>query len=192
MPRTGWAALGAVVAALVAVNVADVRLLATAATVVAAGLAVAALRAVTAQHRIVVAAASAGALAILIRAAAGPVLAPPTAVPTGDVTSPRTHTGIVVSVGAPDGGQQRAVIRWRPPEPAVTAYVWLPRYPQVVPQDVVAFDGRLEPPPPDSDFTDYLVRSGIEYTDKARTLTLLGSDGSPLAALEGLRRNAND
>ena len=97
-----------------------------------------------------------------------------------------------LSVGTPDGGQQRAVVELRPPEPAVTVYVWLPRYPQVVPEDVISFDGRLETPPADGDFADYLARSGIDYTDKARTIELLGADGSPLAALEGIRRAAND
>ena len=61
-----------------------------------------------------------------------------------------------------------------------------------MPQDFITFDGRLETPPQDGGFADYLARSGIDYTDKAHTLALRGSDGSPLAALEGLRRAAND
>ena len=102
------------------------------------------------------------------------------------------HTAVVLSVGTPDGGQQRAVVGLQPPEPAVTVYVWLPRYPQVVPEDVVSFDGRLEQPPADGDFADYLARSGIDYTDKAHSMDRLGADDSPLAVLEGVRRAAND
>ena len=139
-----------------------------------------------------IAAFSAGAVAVLCRALIGALLVPPTGAQIAAPTSSRDHTGIVLSVGTPDGGQQRAVIELRSPEPAVTVYAWLPRYPQVVPQDFITFDGRLETPPQDGDFADYLARSGIDYTDKAHTLALRGSDGSPLAALEGLRRAAND
>jgi competence protein ComEC len=136
---------------------------------------------------------AAGALVIGMRVAIGALLAPPTsATPVGDEPSARTHTATVVSVGTPDGGQQRAVVALQPPEPAVTVYAWLPRYPQIVPQDVITFDGRLQAPPEEGDFADYLARSGIEYTSKSRSLTLVGSDGSPLAALEGVRRAAND
>ena len=98
----------------------------------------------------------------------------------------------MASVGTPDGGLQRAIVELRPPEPAERIYAWLPRYPQIVPADIIGFDGRLEAPPEEGDFADYLARSGISATVRAHTLTRLGSDGSPLAALEGIRRTASD
>jgi competence protein ComEC len=189
VPRTGWAAIGAVIAALIAVNIGDPRLLLVLFAASCMGFVTARF---ADRHRVTFVATSAGATAILLRAAAGGLIATPPEASIDPAEIGKAHTGIVLSVGTPDGGQQRAVVELRPPEPAVTAYVWLPRYPQVVPQDVIAFDGRLEEPPADGDFAEYLARSGIEYTDKARSFTLTGSDGSPLAALEGIRRAAND
>ena len=189
MPRSGWAAIGAVFGALVAATSADARLCLIAAAV---GAALVLASRWLPNHRVLVGATAAGAAVVLLRAAAGGLLAPPAAaLPDGTVPGSK-HTGIVVSVGTPDGGLQRVVVELRPPEPAVTVYAWLPRYPQVVPEDVITFDGRLEAPPADGDFADYLARSGVDYTDKARTLDRLGADGSPLAALEGIRRTAND
>src|SRR6478609_8603490 len=190
MPRTGWAAMGAVIGALVAADVGDARVAfigaAVSATVFLAS------RWAPAARRVALAAVAAGACLIFCRAAAGGTLAPPTTALPADATLGGRHVGLVLSVGTPDGGQQRAVVELRPPEPAVTAYIWLPRYPQVVPEDVIAFDGRLELPPTDGDFADFLARSGIDYTDKARTLERTGADDSPLAALESIRRTAND
>ncbi len=178
------------IGALVAINISDPRLC-LAAAVAAAALLLAA-RWAPSQHRVPMGATAVGAVLILCRAAAGGLLAAP--VPDGplDTSSTSRHTGLVLSVGTPDGGQQRAVVELRPPEPGATVYVWLPRYPQVVPEDVISFDGRLEPPPADGDFADYLVRSGIDATDKARALERLGTDDSPLAALEEIRRAANE
>ncbi len=190
MPRTGWAAIGAVVAALIAADAGDVRLCLIGAVVCTSVLVMA--RSLPPTRRVAVAAAAAGALIVLVRAAAGGLLAVPAPALPDDGTLGSKHTGVVLSVGTPDGGLQRAVVELRPPEPAVTVYAWLPRYPQIVPEDVVAFDGRLEAPPADGDFADYLARSGVDYTDKARSLERLGADGSPLAALEGVRRAAND
>lgn len=190
MPRTGWAALGAVIGALVVANVGDLRL--TLSCLAVASVLLMAARWIPPAHRIAVAATAAGACLILCRAMAGGLIAQQSQPVPVDVTLGSRHTGLVLSVGTPDGGQQRAVVELRPPEPAVTTYVWLPRYPQVVPEDLISFDGRLEAPPTDGDFADYLARSGIDYTDKARTMDRLGADDSPLAALEGIRRSAND
>src|SRR4051794_928777 len=125
------------------------------------------------------------------RAALGVALsAPPGSVAIGAIGT--HHTGVVQSIGTPDGGLQRVVVQLRPPEPADAVYVWLPRYPQVVQADEISFDGALQPPPAGSDFGDYLARSGISFTARPRAFDLLGSDGSPLASLEGLRRTFAD
>ena len=70
------------------------------------------------------------------RCVGGLIAAPPTAAASRRRLGSK-HTGLVISVGTPDGGQQRAVVELQAPEPAVTAYVWLPRYPQVVPEDLI-------------------------------------------------------
>ena len=135
-----------------------------------------------------------GALIIVIRAAGGLVLAPNAAdmqLDAGALASGR-HEGVIVSVGTPDGGLQRAVVELRPPEPAGRVYAWLPRYPSVAQADLITFTGRLEQPPPSGDFADFLARSAVTATIRARTLERLGVDGSPLAALEGIRRTAAD
>jgi competence protein ComEC len=190
VPRTGWAAIGAVIGALVAVSIVDIRLQ-IAATAAFIGLLIAA-RLVRAKARVMVAATAAGAVVVLVRAIAGGLIAPPTLPAPSPTEIGDHHAGTVVSVGVPDGGLQRAVVELRPPEPAVTVYAWLPRYPPVVPEDVISFDGRLEAPPADGDFADYLARNGVDFTDKAHTMDRIGADGSPLAALEGIRRAAND
>jgi competence protein ComEC len=59
-----------------------------------------------------------------------------------------------------------------------------------VPADEVRFGGTLEPAPTDSGFGEFLARSGIAFTTKARMLQRIGTDGSPLADLEQLRRSA--
>jgi competence protein ComEC len=119
-------------------------------------------------------------------------MTPPGTEPDRSAPSGSHHTAVVLSLATPDGGLQRAVVELRPPEPAVTVYVWLPRYPQIAQSDVIAFDGALEQPPDTGDFADYLARTGIEQTSRARTMERVGSDGSPSAALEGVRRAASD
>ena len=100
------------------------------------------------------------------------------------------HEAAVVSVNAPSGGSQRAIVELRAPEPPDRVWATLPFYPPIAPGDVVHFGGQLEPAPTDDEFGAFLARSGIAYTVRARTLDRVGSDGSPLAALEGLRRGA--
>ena len=77
-----------------------------------------------------------------------------------------------------------------PPEPAERVYAWLPRYPAVVIGDVVRFSGSLEPASIEGGFGEFLARGGIEWTTRARSLERVGGDGTPLAALEGIRRQA--
>ena len=100
------------------------------------------------------------------------------------------HEAVVLSVSAPSGGQQRAVLELRPPDAADRVWATLPAYPRIVPADTVRFGGSLEPAPTDSGFGEFLARSGIGFTTKARALERIGNDGSPLAELEQVRRGA--
>jgi competence protein ComEC len=190
LKRSGWAAIGAAGAALLAVTLAT-----NFAALLVLGCASAAVAAVWRAARLprqdVVLPLVVGALLVLGRAAVGVALTPAATDQSTAVVGSH-HLGVVLSVGTPDGGLQRAVVQLRPPEPADSVYLWLPRYPQVVQADEIAFDGPLQAPPDSGDFADYLARSGIAFTARPRDFDLIGSDGSALAALEGLRRTAAD
>ncbi|HEY5489441.1 MAG TPA: hypothetical protein VIK00_06340, partial [Candidatus Limnocylindrales bacterium] len=105
-----------------------------------------------------------GAALILVRATAGSFFAPPTLPPDSPASAARQHAAVVVSVGTPDGGLQRAIVQLGPPEPAEFVYVWLPRYPQIAQADLISFDGPLEQVPQTGAFADYLARSSISAT----------------------------
>ena len=191
MNRTARAAIGAVSGALVAVAVAGTMPLLLAA-LLAAGVVFAGARTLGGRAPAIQPMAL-GAALILLRATVGAALAPPTLLPSdSSASSARSHSAVVVSVGTPDGGLQRAIVQLGPPEPAEFVYVWLPRYPQIAQADLISFDGPLEQAPQTGDFADYLARSSIFVTARAATLKVVGGDGSPVAALESLRRGAAD
>ncbi len=179
MKRSAWLAIGAVCGALI----------------VEAGLPLAGVLAATAaasaialagRSRPAVAALSIGLALVLLRGAAGVVFQPPT--DGSVVVRGSSHQAVVLSIGTPGDGLQRAVLELRPPDAAQHVYAWLPRYPPVFAGDVVRVSGPLQPAPTDSDFGAFLARSGIGFTLRSRTVELVGSDGSPLAALEDFRR----
>jgi competence protein ComEC len=184
MPRSGWLAAGAIAAAVVgsAWSLPLGPLVAGS----AAGLAVYCLLRRAALRW----AALAGA-AVLLRVAAGVALTPAEVSVPGTVRSDAwDHEAVVLSVNAPANGVQRAILELRPPDDRARVWASLPAYPVVVPTDTIRFGGTLEPSPTDSGFGDYLARSGIGYTTRARALERVGTDGSPLAELELLRRSA--
>jgi competence protein ComEC len=191
MPRAGWLALGAIGGALLAIEVGSPAL-----DVLAAGLAAAVGAVALVIRRPQVAAlAIAGAL-ILGRAAAVGFLAPPLPVAPEDGAATAAsgatseHSAVVLSVGTPGGGLQRAVLELAPPDPPDRVYAWLPRYPPIVPTDRVRFRGALEPPAEGPGFGEFLARSAIDFTTRAREMERLATDDSPLAALEHVRRSA--
>ena len=193
MKRAGWLAIGTVLAALGLQ--ADLPLLAV---VALAGLCAAMATALGfartdgGSRRVALLAVAVGVSLVLIRAAVGMALVPPAVavVAGGSVPGAAEHQATVLSVGTPSGGLQRAVVELHAPDDAQRVYAWLPRYPPVYPGDDVRFAGRIEPAPADGDFGEYLARSGIAFTCRAQTLQRLGADGSPLAALEAIRRAA--
>lgn len=189
MSRAAGLAVGSIVGALASVAAAGSFLVLAAAGLAAAAILLCAFLVGDARRAWSLAIAI-GALVVISRAAVGFALMPAgDGVVAGAGLTGTRHNGIVISVGAPDGGQQRAIVELQPPEPLQRVYVWLPRYPPVAPADVITFDGRLEPPPTESGFGEYLARSAISATARSRTLERVGADGSPLAALEGLRRS---
>jgi competence protein ComEC len=131
---------------------------------------------------------------VLARAAAGAAFAPSPVASSSPSSSTAEsgweHDAVVLSVNAPAAGTQRAVVELRPPETADRVFATLPRYPQIAPGDLIRFGGSLEPAPDDDGFGAFLARSGIAYTTRARELERKGADGSPVAALEQVRRAA--
>jgi len=138
-----------------------------------------------------VAIAGVAAAVVVVRASVG-ALALPTATTSQsiDPAAGWDHSAVVLSVNAPSNGQQRATLELRPPDTPSRVWASLPRYPQIAPGDVVRFGGDLEPSPHDEGFGEFLARSGIAFTTRARQLERLGLDGSPMAELEQLRRGA--
>ena len=144
------------------------------------------------SKKVGIAAASIALVAIAVRAVAGIALA-------GGAEASRvatsaddwSHEAVVLSVNAPSGGMQRAIVELRAPDAPDRVWASLPRYPQIAPADVIRFGGALEPSPTDDGFGAFLARSGIGLTTRARELERLGDDGSPLAELEQLRRGAS-
>ncbi len=192
MPRTAWVAIGAIGAALMATALpAAISVSPAAAAAAALGLAAVALGASLVGRTMPLACLAVGAGLIALRALLGVAAAPVSDLPTAQTADRATaHEAVVLSVSTPQDGQQRAVLELRPPEPAFRVYAWLPRYPPVAPTDIVAFDGRLEQAPTDAGFGEFLAGSGITFTDRPTTLSVIGGDASPLAALEQLRRAA--
>ncbi|HUP83990.1 MAG TPA: DNA internalization-related competence protein ComEC/Rec2 [Candidatus Limnocylindria bacterium] len=179
MQRSAWLAIGAVCGALIcgASPPPALQLIAVPLVVaMGAGL----------RRRPAAAALCLGLALILLRSGAGAVVAAPPDKST-DIAG-GSHEALVLSIGTPGDGMQRAVLELRPPAASQHIYAWLPRYPAVFAGDVVRVDGRIEPAPTDSDFGAFLARSGIGYTLRSRVLELDGSDGSPMAALEDFRR----
>lgn len=179
MKRSAWLAIGAVCGALIVE--AGLPFAAVLAATVAAGV-----LAFIGRSRPAVAALTIGLALVLLRAAVGAAVQPPS--DGSVVVSGSTHEAVVLSIGTPGDGLQRAVLELRPPEAAQHVYAWLPRYPAVFAGDLVQVKGPLQPAPTDSDFGAFLARSGIGFTVRSPVVELVGSDGSPLAVLEGFRR----
>jgi competence protein ComEC len=200
VPRAGWIALGAVLAAVLAVD--GTALLAGDEPGVilpgpAAGLAMAlalALGGAAAWRRSPPGAAlTAGACVVALRLFAG-VLQP---VPPPGTLPASLDAGVaqVVSISTPSGGAQRAVILLEGPDAGTSAtrlYASLPRYPEIVPGDRVAVSGTVRPPPDGTGFGDYLRRSGIAGTITSRTLERVPATEGPAAWLERRRRDGGE
>ena len=194
MNRASWLAVGSIVGALVALQIHSLVVICAAVLLVFGVGIVTAIGAGerSVGARIAAAAVTVGAMLILGRAALGLTSPAAGAERAGNAAGPNQaeHEAVVLSVATPSGGLQRAIVELRPPEGADRVYAWLPRYPPVVPSDLIRFDGRLETAPTGAGFGEYLLRSGIPFSLRARTLERVSSDGSPLAALESVRRAA--
>jgi ComEC/Rec2-related protein len=180
MPRGGWFAVGAAVAALAgpalglpALTLAGLAILAGSAT----------LHAIRPRVGAWFVAVAVGILAVTVRLAVSSV-APPTIATVPDGSGP--WQAQVLSVGAPrDGAQVATLALDTVGSPRVAAT--LPRYPAIEPGRRVEVAGRLRPPPED-DYGRYLRQAGIVATLRASRLVALPGHDDPASSLEGLRR----
>lgn len=192
MPGSGRLAVGAIAAAILAgaaggaePPVALAILLGASALAGAGWLVAAAFAHPVAGRRIAVLAA--GALAISIRLLIAPPAMPPidVALPAGAGPWP----AVIVTVGPLREGARPAVVELEEPTGLLVAAT-LPAWPAVVPGDLVAIDGELEPRP-DGEYGDYLRRIGAAGSLRARSVTLRPAPADTGRVLESLRRGAD-
>ncbi|MEX1296785.1 MAG: ComEC/Rec2 family competence protein, partial [Candidatus Limnocylindrales bacterium] len=187
LPRAGWLAMGALLAALLTASD-HVELPTWLALALGAGAAVGALGAGL-MGRVAPAAACLAFASVALRAGVATMLAlgSPTTAPLepGSGEWPAT----VVDVSSPSGAEQRAFVRLHAGDSAEwLVYAWLPRHPALVPGDRVEVRGTLQLPPADAPgFAGFLESRGAAGTLKGHALRLLGGGGGFTAAVESLR-----
>ena len=187
MPRGAWLAIGTVLGG------AAVWLGVPAAPVAACGLALATTSHVaqraqgTAQvWRPRVVAVGVGALLLGLR-----VLVLPEAAPLGlDAAGPGPWTAEVASVGSPKAGSQIARLELRTDAGPVTVAATLPGFPAVAAGAVVEVAGRVEPPPADDPYGEYLRRTGAAGSLRATSLRIVRPP--PWPSLQAMRDGAGD
>ena len=184
MPASGWLALGSVLAALAAPSVGTLVLVLLAASLAVAGQSVGSVPAHR-RHVRGVAIGAIGGLALAIRLVFIPA-PPPVAAQLPVGSGP--WEAMVETVGAVRDGSQVATLRLTEPGgPRLAAT--LPRYPAIEPGMAVVVSGAVQPPPADDPYGDYLQRTGVSGTLRARSLEIPATGGSG-NQLERLRRGA--
>ena len=183
IPRAGWLAIGALVAALLLRDAGP--LAAVAGTI---GLSAAFVLAVA--HRRSAAALALAFGTVALRASLVALLAGPGSVVPALVTGSAEWDGTVTDVSAPKGPDQRAFITLEPPgrPEGWLVYAWLPRHPALVTGDRVHVRGVVEGPPASAPgFADFLESRGAVGTLKAHALELRGHGSGLGPTVEQLR-----
>ena len=189
MPRSAWAGLGALAAALVAQASSRPCLAAGRlgrGRISSSGQPASGSWPGPPRARSAIVATTAGATIIALRLALAALVQPvtgPVALPAGAVD----WTATVASVSAPAGATQRAVVEATAADAGVSLRLWLllPRYPDVVPGDRIHFRALATPPPEDDPgFAGYLAGIGASGTAAPAEVDLLAPTGGPAAALE--------
>ena len=185
MPRTGWLAVGAAIAAL-AVGVEDRHLVGI--LVGSAGLLLLVGLWLPRGHRIGPLAMAIGILSIALRAGVGPA----GAALSGSPADGGPWTMVVETVGSPREGHQVATIRTvSGGASGFRVAATLPRYPAIEPGDRITVAGRARPRP-DSSYGRYLERLDAWGTLDARSMEVLERPIDPGTLLEGWRRDAGE
>ena len=183
LPRSGWLAIGAATGALLAPIAGAgpalvgglVALLAAAGTRAAGRRALAMLLAVLAV----------GLIAMALRLMLTPPVEGTVGLPAGD----GPWAGRVVGVGSPRDGSQSVTLDLDVDGRVARVAATVPRYPELVPGDVVEVGGSVRPPPDDG-YGDYLRRIGALGTLRARTLER--TSAASTLTVDAWRRTAGD
>lgn len=195
MPRSGWLAVGAAVAALLApasgALVLGLAVGAATAGALATGAGAAgrprSTRFSERHWRSPAWPILAGAGAIAVRLLLGATGPPAEGMPAGS----GPWTAIVEAVGSPLDGSQTATIQLE--GTALRVAATLPRYPAIGPGDRIRVEGEIRSPPAGG-YGEFLRRSGLVGTIRSRTLDRLDDPSGlrPGVALERLRRSSGD
>ncbi|HUQ77966.1 MAG TPA: ComEC/Rec2 family competence protein [Patescibacteria group bacterium] len=193
MTRSGWLAVGAVVAALLTPGP-GALITALAAAGAALGLAVATRRPTRGtsgwiarlRHGLPIAL---GALGLAMRVIVGGLDGAEPAASLPDGRGP--WLAAVEARSANRDGQQVAMVRVQGDGASWLIAATLPRFPDVEPGDLLTIDGAIRPPP-DGPYGTYLSRIGVAGTIRSRGLSVTGELDGPGATLERLRRAAGD
>ena len=187
LPRAGWLAVGAVVAALLTAGEL-IELPAWAVPILALGSLIVGIVAGLA-HRAGTAAFLVAFGSVALRAAIAAVMTMGAPAAVALEAGSGEWSGTVVDVSSPSGAEQRAFVRLQAPTGgAWLVYAWLPRHPALVPGDAIEVRGQLQLPPADAPgFAGFLESRGALGTLKGRALRLVGSEGGFAASVEGLR-----
>jgi competence protein ComEC len=217
MPRSGWLAVGAVLAALLVPPLAERFGMSAEVAVAGLGVVIALVGGLTAlrasdwpatpapvgggQRRAVhrsPATAHApratvpfavGMAAIAMRLVLTGPAAPPVGVPDGD----GPWRGVVIGVGSPREGRQSATLELQVPAGGLRVAGTMPRYPEIAPGDRISVGGRLEPlPDDDGGYGTYLRRIGAGATLRARSLDRIGGEATSAGAIETARRSSGE
>jgi competence protein ComEC len=200
MPRAGWIAVGALLAALLGgtagtlLGGAEPAAPSSGPGAVLLMLAAACLGAIAGIARASpsVVAMAGGAALVSLRLLLGSLSPAPAPADRLPASLPATQVD-VVSVSTPSDGAQRAVVVVDAPAGSgLRLYARLPRYPEIAPGDRVSVSGSVRPPPEGPGFGDYLRRSGIAGTLTARDLERVPAPPGPAAWLEHRRRDAGE
>jgi competence protein ComEC len=184
MPRAGWLAVGAIVAALLAGTWGPGGAIVGG----AAGMLGGALAA--RGRRVALAALLLGLGSIAVRVALAGWLAASASVGFPLPVGPGEWAATVRDISAPKGSEQRAFVEIHDiaGEGSWLVYSWLPRHPAVLPGDRIIVRGRVSAPPKDAaGFVEFLDSRGATGTLKAHTLESVGDGGGAIAFVERLR-----
>ena len=185
MPRTGWLAAGAAIAALT-VGAENRHLVGV--LVAAAGCLLLIGLWLPRARRIGLLALAIGILSITLRAGLGPAGALLSGAPAGS----GPWMMVVETVGSPREGHQVATIRTLSEDSSgFRIAATLPRYPAIEPGDQITVAGRARPRP-DSPYGRYLERLDAWGTLDARSMEVLERPTDPGTLLEGWRRDAGE
>lgn len=186
LPRAAWFAIGVGAGAAVSwVGGWPAATLAAGLAGIAVGASVSASRRPAPRQAVV--AASIGAVLVALRLLAAPA---GTAAPDLSGAGDPPWTADVVAVGTPKDGRQLVRLAIRTPGDPVVVAATLPAFPAVAAGAVVAVDGRLEPPPGDDGYGEYLRRTGASGSLRATAVRIVGAP--PWPSVEAVRDGAGD